>query len=1127
MKFGAWLVILALVALAGCTERAASVRPHDAAPAPYAPSAPPAEEAKPADSELVRAKRAEPAFNADPVKGGLAPLSDVVLAVSRVRDPRSLTDKKVRDDLAAFNALVLELAPDHGGRPEFGAIVAKFAATLAVECGPGKEDCVGYKYLRLASNSSLVMKLAAKRETRPAERLKLLFAAVELKNTVWDPELSEAILMLAVSKEAGADPALKALIARSKSVLETTLRQTLQNLVVKRASPEQARKLLDSIDGWKLAAPGGGWGLESASRDALYEAMAKHGYGYSGNRGGLSPAFVAAIEALEAEPGSLRKRQETLRAQKLFVPAAVGAELTDVYDELIFALDGVFLGKLSPEAGRAIVASSSKSAAEIERTVVNFIRVQFAVALYESTRMAKSIFNASVETEELLWHAMRESASVKRVWGALKGQMEPLRGLSMFALREKGAGAASLARIDGVFASYDKSVNLSAVYPHTLILFYMLSKKRFDLALPMSGRRFNSADLMNILYEGELPPLLEYSDETAPLNHFQLLHSFDFAVRSNLFSIIDIDPDAFIAETIGRLNEGPSKQIQGVLDRVRQHFAQAKSYPQLQLACAEIEAAAKGERPRTTRSFYISEMPSSVYYGRVIGDAFTDVTSSSGTMPSGGSLGKIDLGVFYPDREYSEALEKTRLNVGGNLRLGRAMIAAYRSYLARFKGADAAELDRRTSESRGSLKRLEDLRSRVLASSEAWYREIGKCYFRLEVEEHRMQESLLRTEQAYLRKVHRDMKRLRSDALSPEERARLVASYRFTGLPSEFPGKDQILPHGYHYTQVDLFVRFSRYMREGLRTETESIAALAPHVDVNMGVRMDDEVDWIHKTPTTFLPYVDSEAEFVTSGMKAIFSQHRPNATFVHWLSYPTGRILNWSPYLLSLANLYRLEWDMKGSSSIIGAKDVLRAQETMLDIMKFSQFERDLYRSVSVPRRYGESQPHRLLLVFDYEVTQQVQSLWGLFDLPMRMMDSEELGRNYDEPNPMKFFRFGSLTAGRQYYRARSPVIRGESIIPFNNDLDRELDESVSRFVKADLASVAAFNTELESYLKGIAARPPAERPWADLSITETIRGPLLSDSLLSGHHSKIRSFHQGTQRCFEDGRAACAEMK
>jgi hypothetical protein len=147
-----------------------------------------------------------------------------------------------------------------------------------------------------------------------------------------------------------------------------------------------------------------------------------------------------------------------------------------------------------------------------------------------------------------------------------------------------------------------------------------------------------------------------------------------------------------------------------------------------------------------------------------------------------------------------------------------------------------------------------------------------------------------------------------------------------------------------------------------------------------------------------------------------------------------------------------------------------------------------------------------------------------------MRMMEEEQLGWNYDEANIPNLHRMGSMTAGRAYYRARVGSMRGESVIPYNPDLDRELDESVGRFVKTELASVSAFHADMRGYLTAIQARPEAERPWVDLSITETIRGPLVSDTLVSGYRAKVRAFHQETQRCFDPAAAAgagCAEMK
>ena len=755
------------------------------------------------------------------------------------------------------------------------------------------------------------------------------------------------------------------------------------------------------------------------------------------------------------------------------------------------------------------------------------MKIQFVLGLYESSLKAKEIFNYDVPAEELLGHALKESNSVKRVWSALRSRLNPLQSFVVQTLAKQHSEANRVSRVESFFNSFDASVNQAAVYPHTLILFHLLSQKSFQIDSTFFSGRLDSADLMTMLFDGKLKPLLEYSDSKAALNHFQIIHAFDMAVRTNLFEIAHVDVDHFIADTLHRLNENPIQSINGVLQRILENFSHAKDYPDLETACAELRGHRSAGLPK--RSVYLSEMANSPFYGTVIHEAFLEAASQGGRSGHGqGDLGRQDVGLFYTDGSYSESLEQTRMNLGASQRLGEAMLVSYRSYLSRFGHLSEREIEKRTTETRATLQSVNALRENVLLQSKQWFDKLGSCYFKAGLKDFQIEDQLLQAEQAFLRQVHRDMVKLRATGITSEKRLEIESAYRLTALPSDFAGKDRITDHGYMYSQINLFVRLARYMSAGLKTESDKIEPIAPEVVVDFGNKLDEDVDVVHDSQSQFLPFVESEKNFVDSGMKLLLGNHRGAHEFIHWLSFPTGRVSEWKNYVLSMVDLYRLEWDMKGSSSIVKGPEFLAAHEEFLNYFKFTSFEREVYETAKLQWKFEPMFLNRILVITDMDhYADMVLSRLGLFDLPLQVMNADQLGRDYESDGQQFWHRYGYLEIGRQYYKARSNIVRGASIIPFNPDLDKELDRSVKGFVETEQAAIHSFQQDTLTYLQAVQKRPTSQQPKVDLTLIDSITSPLVSDSIMMSYKARMQSFHQETQHCFDSKAETCPAMK
>lgn len=1045
----------------------------------------------------------------DPLKDVLVPLAARVLDPARIRDPRSLESRATQDELVEFNRLFLRLPAADQTRSDYKDIARRYESALMTDCQGFIDGCTGLRYFHIAPTTSAVVKTLAKASAgqNPDESFRLVQIAVKLKPDGWDPELAELLLK--------ARP--------TDGTAHSLLESALQTAAHKNSDPAEARRFLESIDAWKLVSDPR-WNLSGSTGDALFTMLARAGMLYDG-KGGLHPGLRELIRVQSAEPDGFMSKQKMLQNTKLFEPRAVGARFVGGMDELLFVLDAVYTGRISSAGGVALFAGSRHSGADLAQAVENYLRIQFLASLLESTQMAKKIFTAKVQVQDLMYYAFRETASIQRVWSTFKGRALPLRDFVIRASRQTADGAGQQARLNALFDSIDRSITLSSVYPHELVLFHMLAQKQFELTLPFSGRKIDSGDIMNYIFEGKLPPLLAYADKSRTLNEYELLYAFDMAVRTNLIQSVGIDVDYFIADTLHRLSSKGRSDINTALSRIEARFQQASSYQEFKNACEEFRSGRI-----FPRRFYFDEVRRSPYYGKLAEVAFEGIaapqTTTSASEP--GALPEVSMGLRYMEHQYDEALEIARLDIGNQLRIGRAMLASYESYL-RLSGLGTAQITGKTSQTRKMLADLEAVRARVLDTAKKWHDDIGFCYWKSVGRDFAVRDRLLEMEKAYLRHVYALIGRLRAPGLPAAEKQAIEQSIRLSGLPGDFKGQDRISADGYFYSEFDLVARVSRYLSTGLHTETGDWPAVAPQVSIDFGQKLTLDVPAVRDSQQYFLGYTDSEQAFVDSALRVLFRQRNP---YLFWLAGTSSALTSWGDTLKSMVSLNRLEREARGTSTIATAKEILDTQEEILRWVSVSAGERDLYTVLRLPSKFRPLSFDYRMLRYDLS-TNRILTTWGLFDFPVKLMEAEMLGYHWDgiesgTPTTALPTRQTYFSAGRDYYTARANSDRGTTVIPFNPDLDRELDRSVGGFVRGELGAIDAFSNATLKRVQNLRSHPGADPLRFDLNMYTSYADPMLSDGLLDSFRANVDQFHQATSRCFAGPvTAVCDEFK
>ncbi len=1105
-------IIGSLLLSVACTEKGKPFRVHETAKpggvsTPDNPLVPPSSQTHSTRVQEWEQRFSNGAAGATRLRDIVLPIAAEVLSEARVRDPKSLLNRAVADELIALNRMVLNLKADEKKLPEYRRLVGLYSAVLLLDCTEFKDSCTGYQYFRNAANSEGVLKDFVKQNIG-GNRVRMLTLALVLKpRGVWDGELVQMMAAL---------PARSDLAEREKSDLkaaESLISAAIGQISARIQTREEARQFLESAQVWRLTGDSL-FKLDDAARLALFRMVGKAGY-LQNNGGQRHPDLTRWMDRMKTHPDGVFSQQAKLRSQQLFSPEAVGAKGIGVYDEVTFLIDAVYTHSLTSEAATELIQSLNLSNASLLGAVENYVRLQFLASLYDSAIMAKGIFTAPVATESLLTHAINESAQVRAVWDAFMSQSASLRSLTLRAA--KNLTEDERRKVNGLFESFPRSIKQASVYPHIMVLFYMMSQKRFEVYIPRLHRTIDSARLAQLLWEARLTPFLPYSDDNSPLQYYDLLHAFDMAVRTNLFESVNIDTDDLIADTIRRVSETPI----AFMDK---NFAAVQLRRQDQLHFRNFKESCKELLPNGTpypRSMYFGELRSSTYYGFLKSLGQTSIASFNTDPTANSGVEKKVAGLFYPSNDFNESIESARLDLGTVERMGQMMIKSYESFLLKHKRASPSVIAQKTIKARAALEAVRLKRTSIVSQAREFYREFGYCYLKFAINEARKGESLLAYETEYLRHIHRQIKRLRDAGTPAIEKDQITASVRLSGLPSNFTGYDAIFADGYRYNSVDLWVRIARYHMQGLKVGANVLPALSPHMDYSFGQKLDLDVDVVRNSKGSFIPYVESEDEFAASGIRAIF---QAGNHFLHWeRNYSTIR-----DYFNTLVSLYRSEFNMTGEAKAITAKEIIGEFQDVFDFMKLTPLRRAALHQLR-RETWDTTLPllqfNYLFLRVNYDDTDKafgaLTGVWGLYDYLFSLMGNEQLGyhlasRESGLPTVALPQREVLFSAGRNYFTSRSELFRGNPVLPVNPDMDSIMDQNVGRFVRSELRAVNEFYGEIMSTIREQQKLSEAQRPRVDLTTKMSIT-KWYTEATATDFDSRSLTFHQQTNNMFK----------
>lgn len=1103
---------------AGCTEHVGPVTEHEAdrrvrddvGPTQVSPSENPSKEA-----EEVRAKVEQ---SKDPINEILLPMAKKVLDPERIRSKDAQVNYAMREELREFNAILIDLQKKSPNDASIQQVIKDYAAAMTLDCEKLKASCQGFRYFRLAYNSSQVAKLAAKQETSMYYRL--LFFAVELKKVRQDSELFT--LLLARSSELG-DQVEKMYLKAAISELETALMMARNEGM----DETKTREFLDQIKVWDFLQLEG---LSAVAIDAAYSMIASSKYIYVAGTKVLQENFKKALGRQRTNLKGRFVKQEELKLQTLFKPEAVDARLDLPYDEVAFVLDSITTGKMTADTGAEMVRGMGLSLDALESAVKHHLRLLFAYTLYKSTIKAKEIFGANVEVKKKLEYAKRRSSEVASLWGAMTSDIRPLKNFTSLAAKSLGADQKRIENIESLFNTMGKSINLSASYPHLYVLFYQLAQLNFKVSVQtsmISSEEYDSGQLMNMLFMGLSYPVLAYSDYNVPLSEFEILYAFDMGVRSAVFDQAGLDVDTFMSDIIRRITGDSVKHIDFVADRFNKTIKGHPAFQEFKRACAEFKV---GEDSAPTRRVFFWDAFTSPYYGKMMADVWQPLNPPGEYFNSGSRAGMITSpGAFMFDMNQSEVLEKARVDLERLIRIGETMMKSYTSYLRKFEHLSEDQILAKTAATRGEIDILRTKQRFILAQAKQWFSDYGRCYLQIKQRDDQFKMKLWEYEKAHYRQVHRDIMDIRAGKLTSEQAS---AKYHFTGVQSDYKGSDVLKASGVNISRVTMMVRMGRYVDSGLVTDKETLEPASRVVTWDYGKDLTlNNRKLMIEDYQRFIPFDENETVFLDNVAKILFG----NAALVGWFGNMNLQVSYWEDFISTVTALYRLDVLLNGDAHTIQVSDVMDIQDRFVETMKMRKDTYELYLTAGIPGEISDLGRLQDLEVDMGYSPRIVQYIYGSLDLPGRLMNTEILGYDYAlhdwdmiaGPPPSHAVRFGTFNTSRVYYASRSIDGRSNMVIPFNAELDAFLDTWISNWTKRDFKGALDFHREAAAYALAAGKRPnPDDRPRLDLTTSLRVGEPYYNQYLTDNYNVKVRDFNRDTGNCLT-GTTECPEFK
>ncbi len=1116
MRLG--LVIFILAVSAGCVEKGNPRQRHGHAPKPEE-----GPQAKPAATAAADTLVHNEAVTGE--KSLILKLANELLRPQVMHEPGSWNKLEVARKLMRLNE---ELASAMRGAlvtdREISEVAKIYELKLLEDCSGLRQQCHAIDFFRQASNSSsVIQELALKHKGDLDIYYQLLYMAFEVKGRILDASLNRMF-----AEEA--EPYLKSLNSKNTRKAKTfaqMLTVSAQQLIAssdKAAAQELVRRL-----GIIKVETRGELVRYGVSGDTIVGLIALAGsFSEDAKHQGVS----AAMEAHFARSDSIRVAQNNLLSQQKSMAAQMQMVPLREWSTLVYAIDMAFLGQITTDQAVALVRSVKVERKQIFDILKQILTIRFLDTLARTTDEAqKKFFEKDVAGDKFLFHAWQSASDVRPHWGTFLSRAGELRRLGVVLLSVSDASDKMVTDLRRVVGGLPLNIKYISTYPTMFALGFHMSKR--DAKVKVQGFfgefEIETDTIIESLFMGHYAPWFDYSEDSTALNFIELLYSFDFALRTGMFERFRIQPDVFATEIVKRLGRKAQRRTRDYQALLQSRMAGQNFRDFLDLCESVQKGIFKTE-------MNLTQIQISPILGEAADTIYTTISNRSGGnkgSPVKGQADKIISGIMIFDQRFAAQLEESRSDMENILRWIEALRTSYQSYLQR---VDPAHAEEKLKSLNATIESLQKFRVSFLADAGKNFRKIDQCYSRLAWAEEKGKLQLLKMEEAHLRQVYKDISRLRAGQLTSTQ---IKNKYEFRGLPSNFKGLDQFTNEAYLYNQIDALIRQISYVSSGLQTESAKFPAVTPGVRVNLGNRLDQEIDELRSSREVRISFADEES-FVQEGLQAFINPPK----FVNWFELRSGAISEWDDRVHAaiifnrvtdpslLKEICKTEGACASPTEMVTAKEVLAIHSQTLGLIKFEPEFKRYMKILGRNRRIDGLHLARVLLDYDI-LTATVTNRWGLYDMPANNVVAEILGATYSAVEAAKFgggidaimgsiakwekYRhIGYRDLAKKYYQLRKKESRTQFLFPVNEAMDVQMEESVRSVVQREVGRIGSFARETEALSKSLSQLPVEKRPRADITNFEVITDPILSPHIFDNFRRELEKFHSDTAQCY-----------
>lgn len=594
-------------------------------------------------------------------------------------------------------------------------------------------------------------------------------------------------------------------------------------------------------------------------------------------------------------------------------------------DSYLYITEQVYFSEISPRVAAEMIFSANLDSKKINETILSYVEFQILHLILLAQDDIKLFLQQAkdIQPEKYFIEINNYLSTSTKNAKSLNDRTQSLVQLLSYVKSPKTSTT--------TLSSLQKNIKTLVTYPQTIILLYsmarngVLPEKVVNLPVRIHLASATFGDLLKLLFNGMLPPLLNYHQDETTHNKFEIIESFESLVKSNYFTILDIEADLFLSTfwdsifLYGIENErvNRSKFLKDRKDNLEAKYASGEWKDVLNL-CKAINAGDQQNLPYRTIPF--SEVIHSPTLGRLASRLNDSYEGTNQHTVNGITI--VNKGYYAPANNLNIQLEKIRLDINNYIKIFKTLKSFFKTDTL------FSKLDSRVEKVKSEVKSFVLLYNLRL-------KEFENCYFPILQREKHIMAKIFQYESIFWKDIS-------------TEKSKYHFPFKYS-LPSGINWKtkysnNQILTHN-----SDFLLRVKNYLQFGYRQ--------LPAIDEKLNIELTENYvthPIFTESTSRSIPIGSSADEF----SKIALNSSSYTAT-VNWYNSSYINLTGIDNYYDALAQFYRMQGDLTEIYEIPTLRttyDLLVAPLRVYKLIHLSNDEKENLQWIGRSSRYDYS---------------------------------------------------------------------------------------------------------------------------------------------------------------------------